>query len=243
MYRSLTTLTGNWRTELEFCRYQKRPALGGECNCRHACDYCRVVLTREPIRLTEQQNLHGDLSELLTPGSFNNDPALDTIYLSSPALGSVGPKVIYRARDNDTPTGAVITCIAPDGYNGDIGLLVGLSYNGNIVGVRVTHHNETPGLGDDIETRKSDWIYSFDNLIVGDIKPEEWNVKKEGGRFDQFTGATITPRAIVSSVYRVSLWYQQNREAVFRVVPANRQSSNKNIESIGNGSQSLGSMK
>ena len=201
------------------------------------------MLTREPIRLTEQQNLYRDLSELLVPDSFNNDPALDTIYLSSPALGSVDPKVIYRARNDDSPTGAVITCIAPDGYNGDIGLLVGLNYKGDIVGVRVTHHNETPGLGDDIETRKSDWIYSFDNLIVGDIKPEEWNVKKEGGRFDQFTGATITPRAIVSSVYRVSLWYQQNREAVFRNMPANTQSSIENSESNGDGNKSLVNMK
>ncbi len=201
------------------------------------------LLTREPIRLTEQQNLHSDLSQLLIPDSFNNDPVLDTIYLSSPALGSVDPSVIYRARKNDTPTGAVIASTAPDGYNGDIELLIGLSYQGDIVGVRVTHHNETPGLGDDIETRKSDWIYSFNNLIVGDIKPEEWNVKKEGGRFDQFTGATITPRAIVSSVHRVALWYQQNREAVFRVVPATMQSSNVNIESNSNSNQSLDNMK
>jgi len=200
--------------------------LGASATIAIAVIVVAFLLTRDPIRLTEQQNLQKDLVQLLAPDSFNNDPALDTIYLSDPALGSEKPSVIYRARHNGTPAGAVIACIAPDGYNGDIELLVGLSYQGDIIGVRVTHHKETPGLGDDIETDKSDWIYSFNNLIVADIRPEEWNVKKDGGRFDQFTGATITPRAIVSSVHRVALWYQQNREAVFMQSPANSLSGN-----------------
>ena len=184
------------------------------------------TLTQEPIRFTEQRNLQSDLAQLLAPNSFDNDPALDAIYLSDPALGSKEPSVIYRARNNDLPTGAVIACIAPDGYNGDIELLVGLSYQGDIIGVRVTRHNETPGLGDDIETRKSNWIYSFDNLAMQEIKPTEWKVKKEGGRFDQFTGATITPRAIVSTVHQVALWYQQNRESVFMPLPTDTQPGN-----------------
>jgi len=185
-------------------------------------------LTREQIKSTEQQNLRTELLQLLHPNSFNNNPTLDTIYLRDPALGSNEPRAIYRARDNGIPTGAVISSIAPDGYNGDIELLVGLSFQGDIIGVRVTNHNETPGLGDDIESEKSDWIYSFNNLVVGDIKPEEWNVEKEGGRFDQFTGATITPRAIVSSVHRVALWYQQNRETVFMQPSNNTESGNSN---------------
>jgi len=214
-------------------------ALGASAATAIAVIVVAFLLTREPIRLTSQQNLHNNLSQLLAPDSFNNDPALDTIHLSDPALGSEKPQVIYRARDNGTPTGAVITCVAPDGYNGDIELLVGLSYQGDIIGVRVTHHNETPGLGDDIETDKSDWVYSFNNLSVGDIRPEEWNVKKEGGRFDQFTGATITPRAIVSSVHRVVLWYQKNRDVVFVQPPDTIHSDHDSSSSNGgdNGKQ------
>jgi len=186
-------------------------------------------LTQQPIRSTQQQNLQKDLNQLLKPNSFNNDPALDTIYLSDPALGGNEPRAIYRARDNGTPTGAVIATIAPDGYNGDIELLVGLSFQGDIIGVRVTRHNETPGLGDDIESGKSDWIDSFNNLAVQEIKPEEWKVKKDGGRFDQFTGATITPRAIVSSVHQVALWYRQNRETVFMQRPNDFHPGNGNV--------------
>jgi len=189
------------------------------------------TLTREPIRSTEQHNLKASLTQLLSPESFNNDPAVDTIYISDPALGSSEPRAIYRARDHDTPTGAVIASVAPNGYNGDIELLIGLNYQGDIIGVRVITHNETPGLGDDIETGKSDWIYSFNDLAVQQIKPEQWAVKKDGGRFDQFTGATITPRAIVSSVYQVALWYRQNRETVYAQPPLDPASNDNDVNS------------
>jgi len=188
-------------------------------------------LTQKPILLTEQENLQTALLQLLAPDSFNNEPALDTLFLSDPALGSTEPRAIYRARNSGTPTGAVITSVAPDGYNGDIELLVGLSYQGDIIGVRVTSHNETPGLGDDIDTRKSDWIYAFDNLVVDEIEPEQWTVKKDGGRFDQFTGATITPRAIVSAVHQVALWYRQNRETVFRQPTTEAQFEHDKVQS------------
>jgi len=179
------------------------------------------ALTRERIRTTEQLNLQTDLEQLLVPGSFNNEPALDKIYLRNRALGDLQPKAIYRARNNGKPTGVVITSLAPDGYNGDIELLVGLRYDGTINGVRVTKHSETPGLGDDIELSRSDWIKSFNNLSTQQIKPQQWNVKKDGGRFDQFTGATITPRAIVSSVHQVILWFQHSRDTIFAPLPTN----------------------
>ncbi len=207
--------------------------LGASTSIAIAVIVVAFLLTREPIRQTEQQNLQRDLLQLLEPASFNNEPALDTVYLSDPALGSQQPTVIYRARNNGQPTGAVVAANAPDGYNGDIELLVGLSYQGDIIGVRVTRHNETPGLGDDIETRKSDWIYSFNNLMVADMQPAEWKVKKEGGRFDQFTGATITPRAIVSSVHQVALWYQQNREEVFEHLAADKPAGSSSNQSTG----------
>jgi len=167
--------------------------LGGSAALAILVVVAAFALTQEPIRLTEQRNLQQNLLQLLAPNSFNNNPALDKIYLKAPAFGSDELMAVYRARDNGTPTGAVFTSVAPDGYNGAIELLIGLSFQGDIIGVRVTQHNETPGLGDDIDAKKSTWIYSFNNLMVNEMKPEQWNVKKDGGRFDQFTGATAKP--------------------------------------------------
>jgi electron transport complex protein RnfG len=106
---------------------------------------------------------------------------------------------------------------APEGYGGAIELLVGVNANGEITGVRVVPpHNETPGLGDKIETKKSDWIYSFDGKSLTNPKPEGWAVKKDGGDFDSFTGATITPRAVVDAVYNALAWYQANRSTLYQ---------------------------
>ena len=171
--------------------------------------------TRETIRATSQRQLEAQLTQLLEPGSYDNLPSRDTIELTDAVLGSEKPKNIYRARINGRPTGLVISATAPDGYSGDIELLIGLSYAGSINGVRVTSHSETPGLGDDIELERSNWIRAFDQLSVANTKPIEWQVKKDGGRFDQFTGATITPRAVVHAVHRVANWYQQRRDFLF----------------------------
>lgn len=172
-------------------------------------------LTRAPIEKTAQAQLQNNLTQLLAPNSYDNNPATDTILLSNPALGTDIPQPVYRARTQGTPTGAVITAIAPNAYNGSIELLVGLSYNGDVVAVRVTKHQETPGLGDDIDISRSSWISSFDGLSPSKMNPNDWQVKKDGGKFDQFTGATITPRAVIQSVHRVAQWYQKNQDKVF----------------------------
>lgn len=172
-------------------------------------------LTRETIQTTQQVELQATLVKLLAPNTYDNDPTLDVIYLTDPALGSTDPRPIYRARASGNPTGVVISSVAPDGYNGDIELLVGLSFTGDVFAVRVTNHNETPGLGDDIEASRSDWIHSFADLSPSAMQAQEWQVKKDGGRFDQFTGATITPRAIVRSVHEVVQWYQQTQDTIY----------------------------
>jgi len=173
------------------------------------------TFTREAIKATEKRELESALIQLLEPDSYNNFPSNDVVQLTSESLGSNKPNNIYRARKNGKPTGLVISATAPDGYNGSIDLLIGFNYSGDIVGVRVTSHKETPGLGDDIDISRSDWIRAFDNVSFANTKPENWRVKKDGGQFDQFTGATITPRAVVHSVYRVAKWYQEERDAIF----------------------------
>ncbi len=151
----------------------------------------------------------------LLPEQFNNVPTKDVIQLSDSALGSSEPQKVYRARYEGEPTGAVITTHAPDGYNGDITLLVGFTYSGTIRAVRVLSHRETPGLGDDIEALRSDWVHDFANLDPQSMTQPDWNVKKFGGQFDQFTGATITPQAVVRAVMRTALWYKESRNLIF----------------------------
>lgn len=176
-------------------------------------------LTEAPINKTTHDQLQNNLSELLVKGSYDNNPATDIIFLNDTALGSTEQQPIYRARASGKPTGAVVTAVAPDGYNGAIDLLVGFDFDGSVVAVRVTRHQETPGLGDDIEDRRSDWIQAFDGLSPNNMQPSDWQVKKDGGQFDQFTGATITPRAVVRAVQKTTAWYQNNRDTLFMSNP------------------------
>jgi len=105
--------------------------------------------------------------------------------------------------------------VAPDGYSGDIKLIVGINLDGTIAGVRALSHKETPGLGDKVDLRKSNWILNFNGRSLLQPSIEQWAVKKDGGTFDQFTGATITPRAVVKSVKKALLFFQQQRDVIF----------------------------
>jgi electron transport complex protein RnfG len=109
----------------------------------------------------------------------------------------------------------VIETIAPNGYSGNIYILVGVLPNGHISGVRVLKHRETPGLGDKIELRKADWILSFNGKNLTEDNAERWAVKRDRGEFDQFTGATITPRAVVGAVRNTLHFVNQQGAALY----------------------------
>ena len=94
---------------------------------------------------------------------------------------------------------------------GRIELLVGIDRNGVLAGVRAITHKETPGLGDKINTNVSDWIFGFAGKSLNNPDASGWKVKKDGGEFDQFTGASVTPRAVVAAVYRALQYFQENR--------------------------------
>jgi len=126
---------------------------------------------------------------------------------------------IWRARDGGKPLAAVLKFKAVNGYNGDITLLAGINMDGSLRGVRVISHKETPGLGDAIEVEKSSWVLDFSGKSLENPGRERWSVKREGGEFDQFTGATITPRAIVHAV-RLALEYFEMNQAVLFAAPA-----------------------
>lgn len=128
-----------------------------------------------------------------------------------PELGHQQPFVVYFATQQGQPKLLLLPLIAPDGYSGKIELLAALNLNGQVQGVRVVSHQETPGLGDKIELKKSSWITSFNGKSLANPPAAAWAVKKDGGEFDQFTGATITPRALVNAVKRSLIWLEANQ--------------------------------
>ncbi|KEF32768.1 MAG: electron transport complex subunit RsxG [Gammaproteobacteria bacterium] len=155
------------------------------------------------------------LFEIIPESTHDNDMLHDTVELpASEHLAQDGPLTVWVARKDGSPTGMIMPVIAPDGYSGNIRLLVGVNLQGTVLGVRVTSHKETPGLGDRIETRKSDWIQSFEGRSLGKPPHSEWNVKKNGGMFDQFTGATITPRAVVKAVQKALIYFRKNHRVI-----------------------------
>jgi electron transport complex protein RnfG len=168
------------------------------------------------INAAQKTQLLGTLHQFIPPETHDNDMFSDTIEVhDSELLGTSDAITVYRARKNDEPVAVVLTTVAPDGYSGDINLLIGILYDGTIAGVRVISHHETPGLGDRIEASRSSWIDSFTGRSLQNPAEEQWHVKKDGGQFDQFTGATITPRAVVKAVANTLRYYQKHRDELF----------------------------
>ncbi|MBA0166191.1 MULTISPECIES: electron transport complex subunit RsxG [Pectobacterium] len=148
------------------------------------------------------------LDQVVPAELYNSDMQKECYVVTNPALGSSAPHRVFIARQNGEAVAAALESTAPDGYSGAVQLLVGADFHGKVLGVRVTEHHETPGLGDKIEVRISDWITRFSGQTVQSAQDARWAVKKEGGMFDQFTGATITPRAVINSVKRSALYLQ-----------------------------------
>jgi len=168
--------------------------------------------TADRIAAAEREAAQKALLEIVPLERHNNDLLVDTLAIDSqywPALGLKNGGDIHVARDNGEAVAAIIPAVAPDGYSGDIKLIIGINADGSLAGVRALTHNETPGLGDKVELKKSDWILGFNGKSLINPEAKSWAVKKDGGEFDQFTGATITPRAIVNQVKRTLEFFAQ----------------------------------
>lgn len=148
------------------------------------------------------------LDQVIPTERYDNDIQSECFFVIDPALGNETPHRLYLARKHGQPVAAAVETTAPEGYSGAIQLLIGTDFNGTVLGARVIEHHETPGLGDKIELRLSDWITFFSGKKVNGPDDSRWAVKKDGGMFDQFTGATITPRAIVNAVHRTALYVE-----------------------------------
>lgn len=168
--------------------------------------------TRDTIKLRLEEDLRASLAEVVPNRFYDNNLLADTIWVDSAGdgLGSNETQV-YLARKQGKVNAVSFRLVAPGGYSGAINLIMGIDRDGKVLGVRVISHAETPGLGDKIEVSKSNWILKFDGQSLQNLTVEQWAVKKDGGIFDQFSGATITPRAIVRAVHQGLKFFNQHR--------------------------------
>ncbi|RUM55354.1 MAG: electron transport complex subunit RsxG [Marinomonas sp.] len=185
-----------------------------------------AVMTAGLIAVTHQLTEHtiednivqaqlSAFNEILPADRYDNNLAEANIMLDAdPLLGSAEPVQAFIARKDGQVSAIIFETIAPGGYNGNLDLLVAVDRNGVVTGSRVISHKETPGLGDKVDLQKSKWILSFGNKSLENTSLKQWNVKKDGGEFDQFTGATITPRAVVRAVKNTLLYFNENKDAL-----------------------------
>lgn len=166
-------------------------------------------LIAENIRHAEERAL----LEIIPQSRHDNSMLDDTVAVdNSELLGLRESKTAYRARLNGNIVAVIIPATARDGYTGDIDMIVGINLDGSVAGTRVLSHRETPGLGDQIDYKKSQWVDGFIGKSLANPTPEKWTVKKDNGVFDQFTGATITPRAVSKAIKQALEYYRDNRQ-------------------------------
>lgn len=173
-------------------------------------------LTAPRIAQNEQAALERNLSPTLADLLYDNNLTESELVIEPPhELPGEEPARIYRVWSGDEPVAAVFVVEEPGGYAGPIRLLIGIEYSGEISGVRVLSHHETPGLGDQIEADKSDWLQQFGAASLESPPRERWAVRRDGGAFDQITGATVTTRAVVRAVKQTLLYFEANRDFIF----------------------------
>lgn len=170
--------------------------------------------TAERIAQAERQARIDALAQILPAGSYDND-LLESQHELRHALLGPRPVTAWIATREGQPAAVILQATAPDGYSGAIQLLIGVHSDGRLSGVRVIGHRETPGLGDKIELAKSRWILGFDGKSLQQPGESGWAVKKDGGQFDQFAGATITPRAVVKAVHQALQYFDAHRDELF----------------------------
>ena len=172
------------------------------------------------IEQNERAALLRKLHALVPPERIDNDIIADRMVVHARELLGAEATTVYRARRDGEPVAAVFAPVIAEGYSGPIHLLVAVRADGTLDGVRVISHKETPGLGDKIEVEKSDWILGFEGRSLGSPPIEDWRVRRDGGAFDQFTGATITPRGIVRAVKKTLIYFREKRDRLFEQPPA-----------------------
>ena len=179
-----------------------------------------AALTHETISDNQAAQILKRLDQVFPASQRDNDLLAHTSQLNAPSLTSGGPVLVYQAQQHSEVTGVIIAMSTGQGYNGTINLLIGIDPQGAVTGVRVVPpHLETPGLGDQIDIEKSDWMLGFNNRSLENPPTDQWAVKKDGGVFDAFTGATITPRAVVNAVRDTLSYFHAHRSQLLTPIP------------------------
>jgi electron transport complex protein RnfG len=183
--------------------------LGGFCLLGSALLSFADLKTHDEIATRLEEDLKASLEQVIPTDYYDNDLLKDTLLLDSDTL-------VYQAKKAGKVNAVAFMVTTNSGYSGAIKSLIGIDKDGQVLGVRVIAHAETPGLGDKIEVAKADWILSFNGHSLVDLTDAQWKVKKDGGVFDQFSGATITPRAVVGSVYQGLQFFKLHREKLLK---------------------------
>ncbi len=177
--------------------------------------------TKSRIEANEQALLERSLQPALSGLFYDSGVTESKIIVPPPHdLPGTEPAIIYRVYAQQEPVAALFVVTAREGYAGPIRILVGADTEGLVTGVHVLEHRETPGLGDRVESTKSDWVEQFDGRSLLDPAPSEWALKRDGGQFDQLTGASVTPRAIIKAIKNTLVYYDAHRDELFADVPA-----------------------
>jgi electron transport complex protein RnfG len=188
-------------------------AIAAVCTTLVAATY-RV--TEDRIAANEKALLEQSLQPALGGLSFDGGVSESRIVLPPPhELPGNDAAIIYRVYAQERPAAALFAVTARDGFSGPIRILVGVEFDGKVSGVRILQHRETPGLGDKIEPARSDWVFQFDDRSIGDPMTAQWAIKGDGGDFDQLTGASVTPRAIIKAIRDTLLYFDAHRDEIF----------------------------
>ncbi|MDJ0758069.1 MAG: electron transport complex subunit RsxG [Woeseiaceae bacterium] len=174
------------------------------------------ALTRDKIEDNRKAYLEQKLKPALSGVFFEGDVTESVVTLAAPhGLPGNDDAMIYRVYASGEPVAALFIVTARNGYSGPIRLLLGVDMNGTVTGLRILEHRETPGLGDKIDEDKSDWVQQFPGRSLGDPAIDGWQIRNDGGEFDQLTGATVTPRAVINAVRDTLIYFAENKEQVF----------------------------
>ncbi len=172
-------------------------------------------ITKDKISINKERAALAVINEVI-PVKYDNDLFKDKIKIDVPGyINYTNNITVYRARVNNQPVAISLIPVITKGYNGNINLIIGMTYDGTLTGVRILQQSETAGFGDKAHQDKSNWILGFNNYTFEGLPEEKWAVKKDGGEFDQISGATITSRSIINIVYKVLEYYSENRDKFY----------------------------
>jgi len=173
-------------------------------------------LTSERIVANEKAMLELALQPALAGVFYEGGVSESRLVMSPPHdLPGNDAALVYRVYAQGKPVAALFAVTARDGFSGVIRILVGVEFDGTITGVRILQHRETPGLGDKIESARSDWIFQFDGRSMANPEVTGWAIRNDGGEFDQLTGASVTPRAVIGAIRDTLLYFDEHRDEIF----------------------------